>query len=204
MGGAAYQLSKRFLDVVGALVVGLLFAPIMVLIAMAIALTMGRPVLFRQRRCGRGGRYFEIIKFRTMLDATDTAGRLLPDSERLTRLGQFLRSTSLDELPEFWNVMVGEMSFVGPRPFLAEYLPHYTPEQMRRHLVRPGITGWSQVNGRNALSWEDRFKRDTWYVDNCSMWLDLKIIVMTVATVLRRDGISHQGGATMPNFQDLS
>jgi lipopolysaccharide/colanic/teichoic acid biosynthesis glycosyltransferase len=195
-----YRIVKRLLDVVGVLIVGVLFAPLMILIAFGIALSMGRPVLFRQPRGGLGGRVFDIFKFRTMRDACGADGHPLPDSERLTRFGNFLRSSSLDELPELWNVLVGDMSFVGPRPFMAEYLPLYTSEQARRHLVRPGLTGWAQINGRNAISWEDRFELDLWYVDNCSLLLDAKIIVLTFVTVLHRRGVSAEGEATMPKF----
>jgi lipopolysaccharide/colanic/teichoic acid biosynthesis glycosyltransferase len=188
------------MDVAIALTVGTLLAPLMVVIAIGIAVNLGRPVLFRQARGGFGGRRFDIIKFRTMRDATAADGQQLPDSERLTRLGNFLRSSSLDELPELWNVLVGDMSIVGPRPFIADYLELYSPEQKRRHLVRPGLTGWAQVNGRNALSWEDRFELDLWYVDHRSLWLDLKILVLTVFTVLNRKGVSHDGEATMARF----
>jgi len=161
---------------------------------------MGSPVLFRQIRPGLNGKPFEMIKFRTMKDAVDAQGNPLPDSERLTPFGQFLRSSSLDELPELWNVLKGDMSLVGPRPLLMEYLPLYTPEQYRRHEVRPGVTGWAQINGRNALSWEEKFQLDVWYVDNRSLWLDIKILFLTVKKVVIRDGISADGEATMPKF----
>jgi lipopolysaccharide/colanic/teichoic acid biosynthesis glycosyltransferase len=161
---------------------------------------MGSPVFFRQTRPGLHGRPFEMIKFRTMRDAVDAQGRPLPDAERLTRLGRFLRSSSLDELPELWNVLRGEMSLVGPRPLLMEYLPLYSPEQARRHELRPGVTGWAQVNGRNAISWEEKFALDVWYVDNRSLWLDLEIIWLTIRKVIKRDGISAAGEATMPKF----
>lgn len=161
---------------------------------------MGSPVLFRQVRPGLNGKPFEMIKFRTMKYALDAAGNPLPDSERLTPFGQFLRSSSLDELPELWNVLKGDMSLVGPRPLLMEYLPLYSPEQARRHEVRPGVTGWAQVNGRNTLSWEDKFKLDVWYVDNRSLWLDIKVLFLTVKKVLVRDGISAEGEATMSKF----
>ena len=172
----------------------------MAVIAFAVSRNMGTPVLFRQTRPGQFGRPFSMMKFRTMRDAYDKNGNQLPDSERLTRLGKFLRSTSLDELPGLWNVLRGEMSLVGPRPLLMEYLPHYTPEQARRHEVKPGITGWAQVNGRNALSWDEKFKFDVWYVDHQSLWLYVKIIALTVLKVLKREGISAAGEATMPKF----
>lgn len=161
---------------------------------------LGSPVLFRQVRPGLHGRPFMMIKFRTMTDKRGADGELLPDARRLTSFGRFLRATSLDELPELWNVLRGEMSLVGPRPLLMEYLPLYSPEQARRHEVRPGITGWAQVNGRNALSWEDRFKLDIWYVDHRSFWLDLRILWLTMRKVIVREGISAQGEATMPKF----
>jgi lipopolysaccharide/colanic/teichoic acid biosynthesis glycosyltransferase len=161
---------------------------------------MGSPVLFRQTRPGRHGRPFEMIKFRTMREAIYADGRLLPDAERLGNLGRFLRSSSLDELPELWNVLKGEMSLVGPRPLLVEYLTLYSDEQARRHEVHPGITGWAQVNGRNAISWEEKFALDVWYVDNRSIWLDLKIIMLTIHKALKREGVSAEGEATMPKF----
>lgn len=157
-------------------------------------------MLFRQTRPGKDGKPFEMIKFRTMRDAQDANGNPLPDSERMTPFGSFLRSSSLDELPELWNVLKGDMSLVGPRPLLMEYLPLYSKEQYRRHEVRPGVTGWAQVNGRNAISWEEKFKLDVWYVDNRSLWLDIKIIFLTVKKVLIRDGISAEGEATMSRF----
>lgn len=161
---------------------------------------LGSPALFRQARPGLHGRPFMMVKFRTMTDERGADGELLPDAQRLTSFGRFLRATSLDELPELWNVLRGEMSLVGPRPLLMEYLPLYSPEQARRHDVRPGITGWAQVNGRNALSWEERFKLDIWYVDHRSLWLDLRILWLTVRKVIVREGISAQGEATMPRF----
>ena len=161
---------------------------------------LGGPVLFRQIRPGLHGRPFMMIKFRTMTDERGADGELLPDAQRLTPFGRFLRLTSLDELPELWNVLRGDMSLVGPRPLLMEYLPLYSPEQARRHELRPGITGWAQVNGRNALSWEERFKLDVWYVDHRSLWLDLRILWLTVRKVIMREGISAQGEATMSRF----
>jgi len=161
---------------------------------------LGSPVFFRQTRPGLHGKPFNLIKFRTMTNTKDHFGRLLPDSKRITKLGRFLRITSLDELPELWNVLKGDMSLVGPRPLLMEYLDKYTPEQARRHEVKPGITGWAQINGRNALSWEERFKMDVWYVDNQNLWLDLKILFLTIWKVLAREGISKPGHATMTKF----
>lgn len=161
---------------------------------------LGSPVLFRQMRPGLRGKSFKMIKLRTMTNECDSNGNLLPDSQRLTSFGRFLRTTSLDELPELWNVLLGEMSLVGPRPLLMEYLPLYNLEQARRHEVRPGVTGWAQVNGRNEISWEERFNLDVWYVDNQSLWLDIKILWLTIKKVLARDGISAAGEATMPKF----
>ncbi len=175
-------------------------APVLAAIAALVRMMMGSPVLFRQERPGYKGRPFTCLKFRTMTDERDAAGRLLPDGERLTRLGRWLRSTSLDELPELINVLRGEMSLVGPRPLLPQYLARYTPEQMRRHDAKPGITGWTQVNGRNALSWEQKFEMDLWYVDHRSFWLDVRILARTVWQVLRRDGIAQPGHASMPEF----
>jgi lipopolysaccharide/colanic/teichoic acid biosynthesis glycosyltransferase len=161
---------------------------------------MGSPVLFRQRRPGKDEKIFELVKFRTMRDAQDEQGRRLPDEARLTGLGRWMRSASLDELPQLWNVLRGPLSFVGPRPLLVEYLPRYTEEQKRRHLVKPGITGWAQVNGRNAITWEEKFSLDTWYVDHWSLGLDMKTLWMTVARVITRHGISSSNSATMPEF----
>jgi lipopolysaccharide/colanic/teichoic acid biosynthesis glycosyltransferase len=169
-------------------------------IAALIRWNMGSPVLFRQTRAGLSGMPFDMVKFRTMREAVDTDEAVLSDCKRMTRLGRFLRSSSIDELPEFWNVLKGDMSVVGPRPLLMEYLPLYSPEQARRHAVRPGITGWAQINGRNAISWENKFTLDVWYVDNRSIWLDFKIIWLTIKKVLARDGISAKGDATMPKF----
>jgi len=191
---------KRLFDVaVAAMALLLLLLPIGV-VALMVRWRLGAPVLFRQLRPGRNGRPFEMMKFRTMSDACDAQGQLLPDEVRLTRFGRFLRASSLDELPELVNVLRGDMSLVGPRPLLMEYLPLYTPEQARRHAVRPGLTGWAQVNGRNALSWEDKFSLDCWYVDHQSLWLDVRILLLTVKQVLIRDGISAEGEATMPKF----
>lgn len=192
---------KRAFDVMVALVVGILFLPVMAVLALLIRINMGSPVIFRQTRPGLHGVPFGMVKFRTMRDAHDADGKPLSDAERITRLGQMLRSTSLDELPELWNVLKGEMSLVGPRPLLMEYLPLYSAEQARRHDVRPGLTGWAQVNGRNALGWDARFALDVWYVDNRSLRLDIKILFMTLAKVLKRDGISAEGEATMSKFE---
>ncbi len=174
--------------------------PILFFLAVTVRSILGSPIFFRQNRLGRCGAHFEMVKFRTMRDVLDASGEPIPDNERLTDFGYWLRATSLDELPELWNVLKGDMSLVGPRPLLIEYLPLYTPEQARRHEVRPGITGWAQVNGRNAISWEDKFKLDVWYVDNQSLWVDIKILLLTVKKVLVRDDISAQGEATMPRF----
>ncbi|MAU59428.1 MAG: sugar transferase [Parvibaculum sp.] len=192
---------KRMVDILGSLAALLVLLPVILLVAAAIRWRMGAPVLFRQLRPGLHGQPFEMIKFRTMLNATDAQGRPLPDAERLTALGRFLRAMSLDELPELWNVLNGDMSLVGPRPLLMEYLELYSPEQARRHEVKPGITGWAQVNGRNAISWEEKFRHDVWYVDNRSLWLDLKILLLSVVKVFGRHGISADGEATMPRFR---
>jgi lipopolysaccharide/colanic/teichoic acid biosynthesis glycosyltransferase len=191
---------KRLFDLALAVPALILLSPLYGLLALLVYLKLGAPVLFRQERAGLGGRTFRILKFRSMTDKRDQLQRLLPDSERLTGFGQFLRSTSLDELPELFNVIKGELSLVGPRPLLKHYLPLYSKEQARRHDVKPGITGWSQINGRNALSWEERFKLDVWYVDHFSLWLDLKILLMTLAKVVTREGISAEDHATMMEF----
>jgi len=191
---------KRLFDVLASAFALVVLFPVIVVVAVLIHRKLGSPVLFRQIRPGLHGKPFEMVKFRTMLDATDKHGNPLPDAERLTPFGQFLRSASLDELPELWNVLKGDMSLVGPRPLLMEYLPLYSPEQARRQEVRPGVTGWAQVNGRNTLSWEDKFKLDVWYVDNRSLWLDIKVLFLTVKKVLVRDGISAEGEATMSKF----
>lgn len=192
---------KRLTDILLSALGLLVLAPVMAAVAVAVAVALGRPVLFRQVRPGLHGRPFRLVKFRTMLDAAGPDGKPLDDSERLTRFGRFLRASSLDELPELWNVLKGEMSLVGPRPLLMHYLPLYTPDQARRHEVRPGLTGWSQVNGRNALSWPEKLALDTWYVDNRSFRLDLRILLMTVAKVASRSGISAEGSETMPEFR---
>lgn len=191
---------KRAFDFVLAAIGVLLFALPLLVLAVMVRRKLGGPVLFRQVRPGRGGRPFEMVKFRTMTSERGPDGALLPDAQRLTDFGRFLRATSLDELPEIWNVLKGDMSFVGPRPLLVEYLPLYSTQEARRHEVRPGITGWAQVNGRNALSWQEKFRLDVWYVDHRSLALDLKILWMTVRKVFVREGISAQGEATMPRF----
>jgi lipopolysaccharide/colanic/teichoic acid biosynthesis glycosyltransferase len=196
-----YAVQKRLLDIVVAGVGLVLVSPILAGCTAAVWLTMGRPVLFRQVRPGRHGEPFTMLKFRTMRDRRDATGALLPDAERLTRVGRFLRRTSLDELPELVNVLRGDMSLVGPRPLLMEYLPLYSPDQARRHAVRPGITGWAQVNGRNDQTWEDRFALDGWYVDHASLRLDLEILRRTVGLVLSGRGISEAGHATRENFR---
>jgi sugar transferase EpsL len=192
--------SKRLLDLFGAIAGLVLLSPVFAVIAWRVRREIGSPVLFRQQRPGLGGEPFTLVKFRTMTDERGPDGELLPDGDRLPALGRRLRSTSLDELPELWNVLRGDMSLVGPRPLLTEYLKLYTPEQARRHEVLPGMTGWAQVNGRNAPDWETRLEMDVWYVENRSLWLDLRILVRTLATVIRREGISREGHATAPKF----
>jgi len=194
---------KRLFDLTLTIPALILLSPVIGLLAGLVRLKLGNPVLFRQQRPGLHGKPFTLYKFRTMTGARDADGNLLPDADRLTPFGRFLRRTSLDELPELLNVLRGDMSLVGPRPLLMEYLDRYTPEQARRHEVRPGITGWAQINGRNALSWEEKFELDVWYVDNLSLWLDLKILVLTIWTVLRREGISQDGYATMPEVMGM-
>lgn len=196
----AQRAIKRAVDVTIASAGLALTSPVLVVIALAIRICLGRPVLFRQQRPGAHGAPFTLYKFRTMRDATDRQGRPLPDDERLTRLGRFLRRFSLDEIPQLVNVLRGDLSLVGPRPLLVEYLPLYTPEQARRHEMQPGITGWAQVNGRNAISWEQKFAYDVWYIDHWSLWLDLRILGRTVFQVLRGQGIASDGVATMPVF----
>lgn len=191
---------KRSFDLVASLLGLLLLSPVIAVVAWQVRKKLGSPVLFLQVRPGLGGKPFEMIKFRTMRDAQDAMGNPLPDSERMTPFGSFLRSSSLDELPELWNVVKGDMSLVGPRPLLMEYLPLYDAEQHRRHEVRPGVTGWAQINGRNALGWEDKFKLDVWYVDNRSLLLDIRIIFLTIKKVLVRDGINTEGEATTSKF----
>jgi lipopolysaccharide/colanic/teichoic acid biosynthesis glycosyltransferase len=191
---------KRLIDFLLSLVAIIALSPVILTLVILVWLKIGWPVFFRQKRPGIGSKPFDIIKFRTMSDQVDENGRLLPDAARLSRFGTFLRSTSLDELPALWNVLLGHMSLVGPRPLLMQYLPRYTSEQLRRHEVRPGITGWAQVNGRNAISWDEKFALDIWYVDNRSLRLDVRIIFLTIAAVLARKDISATGEATMPEF----
>ena len=191
---------KRLFDIIASSIALLLFGVPLLLLLVLVRVKLGSPVFFRQRRPGLNGSPFEVIKLRTMTDARGADGQLLSDAQRLTSFGRFLRASSMDELPELWNVIRGDMSLVGPRPLLMEYLPLYSTVQARRHEVRPGITGWAQVNGRNALSWEEKFKLDVWYVDNRTLWLDIKILWLTVRKVLVRDGISAAGEATMPRF----
>ena len=200
----AYLFLKRSMDIFGALF-GLIFlSPLFLAVALLVRHKLGSPVIFRQERAGKGGKPFVIYKFRTMTDERDKDGNPLPDEKRLTRFGAFLRSTSIDELPELWNVLKGEMSLVGPRPLHMRYIERYTPEQARRLEIRPGMTGWAQVNGRNALTWEDRFKMDVWYVDNRNLWLDIRILLMTMLKVFKREGISGKNHPTMEEFSGNS
>jgi sugar transferase EpsL len=198
------RIIKPLLDKIIGLMALVVLSPLLLGLALLVRLSLGSPILFCQKRPGLQGKPFELYKFRTMTEARDAQGNLFPDAERLTRLGKFLRATSLDELPELFNVLRGEMSLVGPRPLLMRYLPRYTPDQMRRHEVKPGITGWAQVNGRNAVSWEQKFKLDVWYVDHQSFRLDLKIIFMTIWRILKREGINQPGQATMEEFRGYS
>jgi sugar transferase EpsL len=192
--------AKRLMDATVAGAGGIAVLPVALATAAAIRVSMGTPVLFRQVRPGRDGRTFELLKFRTMRDARDGIGRLLPDAERLTSVGKFIRSTSLDELPQLWNVLRGDMSLVGPRPLLVQYLSRYDARQAQRHAVLPGITGWAQIRGRNALSWPEKFALDVWYVENWSLTLDFRILLETLVRVVRRDGVSQDGHVTMPEF----
>ena len=192
---------KRSFDFILAAAAMIVLSPVLIALAAAIRWTLGSPVLFRQQRPGLNERPFNMLKFRTMTDAHGADGVLLPDSDRLTRFGRFLRASSLDELPELMNVLKGDMSLVGPRPLLMKYLERYSPKQARRHEVRPGITGWAQVNGRNAITWEEKFKLDVWYVDNQSFWLDIKIIFLTIFKIFKREGINQAGQATMEEFK---
>jgi len=192
---------KRIVDILVSVTLLFSLFPIIFVLAAIIVVKFGSPIIFCQKRPGLNSKKFSLYKFRTMTDKRDSEGRLLPDIERLTSFGRFLRSTSLDELPSLWNVLKGGMSLVGPRPLLVEYLPLYSDEQARRHQVKPGITGWAQVNGRNAISWEEKFKLDIWYVNNQNFWLDMKIVLMTIKKVFIREGISAKGEATMPRFK---
>jgi sugar transferase EpsL len=195
------QVLKRLFDILGATMGLVLLAPVMLVAALAVLVTLGRPILFTQRRPGLNGRLFTIRKFRTLRSAHDANGRALPDADRMTPVGQLLRSSSVDELPELWNVLVGDMSLVGPRPLLPEYMPLYSARQARRHEVRPGITGWAQVNGRNALGWDQRLEMDVWYVENRSIMLDVRILALTVLRVFAREGIAQPGHVTMEPFR---
>lgn len=192
---------KRIIDVLISLNLIILLSPVVIILIFVLQIKIGRPVFFFQNRPGFNGKKFKMIKFRTMLSMLDHEGQLLPDEIRLTQFGRWLRSTSLDELPSLWNVLKGDMSLVGPRPLLMEYLSLYNEEQARRHLVKPGITGWAQVNGRNAITWEEKFNLDIWYIDNQSIWLDLKILFLTLKKVIIKEGISEMGQATMSKFE---
>ena len=199
-----YAFGKRVFDLLLTFPALLLLLPVLFVVAVLVRWNLGSPIFYKQKRPGKDGIPFMLYKFRTMRDEKDKNGTLLPDDKRLTRLGKFLRSTSIDELPELWNVLKGDMSLVGPRPLLMQYLDRYTPEQARRHEVKPGITGWAQINGRNAITWEEKFKLDVWYVDNRSLWLDVKIIFMTIWKILKRQGINQPGQATMKEFRGYS
>ena len=196
-------LGKRLFDLALSVPALVILLPVLAVLALLVRITLASPVLFRQLRPGFQGKPFELYKFRTMNNKCDQDGKLLPDAERLTKFGRLLRSTSIDELPELFNVLKGDMSLVGPRPLLMQYLERYTPEQARRHEVKPGITGWAQVNGRNAITWEEKFKLDVWYVDNQSFWLDVKIIFMTIWKIFKREGINKEGQATMDEFMGM-
>ena len=195
-----YKFFKRLIDIICSLIGLILFSPILLVVALLIRINLGSPVFFTQTRLGKDGKEFKMIKFRTMKDSLDKFGQLLPDEQRLTKFGKILRSTSLDELPELINVLKGDMTLVGPRPLLVEYKELYSERQFRMHEVSPGITGWAQINGRNAISWNERFELDVWYVDNISFLLDMKILVMTILKVIKRDGINEQGQASMSKF----
>ena len=195
-----YKFFKRLIDIICSLIGLILFSPILLVVALLVRINLGSPVFFTQTRLGKDGKEFKMIKFRTMKDSLDKFGQLLPDEQRLTKFGKILRSTSLDELPELINVLKGDMTLVGPRPLLVEYKELYSERQFRRHEVYPGITGWAQINGRNAISWNERFELDVWYVDNISFLLDMKILVMTILKVIKRDGINEQGQASMSKF----
>ena len=194
------RLIKSLIDRLVAVIMLIFLSPFIGILAIAIRFNMGSPIIFSQPRGGKNNSTFTFYKFRTMTDERDSEGNLLPDMERLTSLGEFLRQTSLDELPQLWNVLIGDMSFVGPRPFIAVYLERYTPEQARRHSVRPGITGWAQINGRNSITWEEKFQLDLWYIDHWSLWLDLKIIVQTVNKIVSKEGVDEDQNTTMTEF----
>jgi len=194
------MITKRVFDAIASFILLLLFSPLLLILAVVSWLHLGFPILYRQLRPGIRGIPFTIYKFRTMMDRVDEKGNPLPDSQRLTNWGRFLRSTSMDELPELWNVLRGDMSLVGPRPLLMQYLTRYTPEQFRRHEVLPGITGWAQIHGRNALSWDERFRLDVWYVENRSFWLDIRILLLTILKIIKKEGVAANGHVTMPEF----
>ncbi|MBW4633788.1 MAG: sugar transferase [Iphinoe sp. HA4291-MV1] len=195
------RLIKFVLDRFVAAIALLVFSPVMLVLAIAVYFQIGRPIFYTEARPGKGSHIFKFYKFRSMTNNRDSQGKLLPDDQRITAVGYFLRKTSLDELPQLWNVLKGEMSFVGPRPLHARYLERYTPEQARRHEVKPGITGWAQINGRNSISWEKKFQLDVWYVDHWSLWLDLKILILTIWKVIKKEGISQQGYIAMEEFR---
>lgn len=194
---------KRIFDLIFSIILSIILLPVYLIVAILVYSKLGSPILFKQPRPGKDNKIFNMVKFRTMLNSVDNEGNLLSDHERLTGFGRFLRAASLDELPELFNVIKGDMSLVGPRPLLIEYLELYSPNQKRRHEVRPGITGWAQVNGRNAISWDEKFNLDVWYIDHWSLWLDFKILFLTVYKVFKRDGISHQSNATMEKFRGM-
>jgi sugar transferase EpsL len=194
-------MSKRIFDLILALVSLIIFSPVLLIVSIFVCLNMGSPIFFRQSRPGLMGKPFEMIKFRTMLNKYDDEGKLIDDKDRLTAFGKFLRSTSIDELPELWNVIKGEMSIVGPRPLLIEYLPLYSEFQFQRHNVKPGITGWAQINGRNSIDWNKRFDHDVWYVENHTLWVDIKILFLTLKKVLKSEGITETNSATMTKFR---
>lgn len=200
-GKGRREVLKRIIDIVVSLMGLIVLSPVFVVVAFLVRCCIGRPIIFRQERPGSKEKLFTLLKFRTMKNSRDSENSLLPDEQRMTRLGEFLRRASLDELPELWNVLKGDISLVGPRPLLTEYLPLYSEEQRRRHDAKPGMTGWAQVNGRNAISWEEKFSYDVWYVDNWSLWLDLKILMMTVVKVVAGDGITADGHVSMPKFE---
>lgn len=191
---------KRLIDIACSALALILLSPILLILALLIRMKLGAPILFRQERPGKMGKPFRMVKFRTMIDRRNADEQLMSDADRLTPFGRWLRATSLDELPELWNVLRGDMSLIGPRPLLMQYLPLYSKEQWRRHHVRPGVTGWAQVNGRNALSWDEKFALDVWYVDHHNLWVDLRIVLLTIKSVAGREGISAAGEATMPAF----
>ena len=198
------RLIKSLIDRLVAAIMLIFLSPFIGILAIAIRFNMGSPIIFSQPRGGKNNSTFTFYKFRTMTDERDSEGNLLPDMERLTPLGEFLRQTSLDELPQLWNILIGDMSFVGPRPFIAVYLERYTPEQARRHSVSPGITGWAQINGRNSITWEEKFQLDLWYIDHWSLWLDLKIIAKTVSKIVSKEGVDEDQNTTMTEFMGTS